>query len=105
MGQFGPECHFLTFRALQDYLFRFFSKNIKKSKVISKSHNVNPVPHFFAVTSGPENDASLRFHAKIGTHFHKYRINAIHEKSLNFICAHPSCKSKAKLQKIEKKNI
>ena len=38
MGQFGPECHFLTFRALQDGFFRFFSKSVKKSKVISKSH-------------------------------------------------------------------
>ena len=37
MGQLGPECHFLTFWALQHGFFRFFSKNIKFAFLISKS--------------------------------------------------------------------
>ena len=55
------------------------------------------LPHFFAVTAAQKNDCSLRFHAKIGEHFHQYRINAVNEKSVNLVCAHKSCKAKAKL--------
>ena len=43
MGQFGPECYFLTFWALQDGFFRFFLKNFKFAIIISKSHIVSPV--------------------------------------------------------------
>ena len=51
------------------------------------------LPHFFAVIAAQKNDCSLRFHAKIGEHFHQYRINAVNEKSVNLVCAHKNCKA------------
>ena len=52
---------------------------------------------FLVVTAAQKNDCSLRFHAKIGEHFHQYRINAVNEKSVNLVSAHKNCKAKAKL--------
>ena len=34
-------------------------------EIYDKNAGELDLPHFFAVTSGPSNDASLRFHAKI----------------------------------------
>ena len=43
-GQFGPECNFLTFQALQDGFIRFFSKNFLKTCLIT---NPQVLPSIF----------------------------------------------------------
>ena len=74
-----------------------YEYELKGREIYNQSAGELDLPHFYDVMAGQNNDASLKFHAKIGENYHQYKINSVNQKTLNLVCDHQNCKAKAKM--------